>query len=454
MLKRCSPRRDRIGAVLASALVLLAALALTDAPAIAQERPRTLLDMLFGNGLQQPRPVYRIDPRARAAPPAQRQPIRRARKPRPKRPAPSAAAAPTAPTVAEKADDAKTVLVVGDFLAASLAGGLEDAYADNDMVRIQAAANGSSGLVRQDHYDWSRQLGPLIQQNKPAVVVMMIGSNDRQPIRSASGTLALRSPEWDTEYERRVDAIASIVQKSDVPLVWVGMPPFKYDRMSEDMVFFNDLYLQATNKVSGAFVQVWEGFVDENDGFVYSGPGVDGQTVQLRNSDGITMTDAGDAKLAFFAKKAIDRYMAGETSTAVGKIEPGMQLPPIANAANAVRTPPMSLDDPSLDGGDALLGGGSGPALTLQTSPRDKLVLTGRGTGHVNGRADDFAWNDKAGAVASGNNSIAYRGSLDMNKVRAEQGIKPPKPMPSILDAIMDDWAKQQQQQQDTPAKP
>nr|WP_245396621.1 SGNH family hydrolase [Jiella sonneratiae] len=410
--------------------------------------------MLFGNGLDRGQP-YRISPRYRITDPEtpERRPARRTtRKAKPQNPAPKAAAtAPdqtaAKPAVAAKKEDAKTILVVGDFLAASLANGLKDAYEDNPMVVVKAAANGSSGLVRQDHYDWSTQLAPLIEANDPAVLVMMIGSNDRQPFYGTDASLAVRSPEWNAEYQRRVDEIADIAAKQKVPLVWVGAPPFKFDRMSEDMVYFNDLYRQAAQRVSGEYVDVWEGFVDENDSFIYSGPSVDGQTVQLRNSDGITMTDAGNDKLAFFARKAIDRYVAADQTSEAPAPGARIDLPPIAGAATAVRSPPVSLDDPSLDGGEALLGGGSRAAgIDFEPSPRDKLVLIGRGTGHVDGRADDFAWNDKSSAVASDDKPVAFRGSIDLQKVRKEQGIKPPQEMPSILDAIMDDWSQDNSQ--------
>ncbi|MBP0615594.1 SGNH/GDSL hydrolase family protein [Jiella mangrovi] len=438
--------RRRRGSIATALLVMLAFLAgdllVHSSPAQAQQRPRTILDMLFGGGER--RQPYRVVPRyskppARAASPGPARRKTRARKSAPK----PVVAAPATP---EKSKDAKTVLVVGDFLAASLASGLKDAYGDNEGVSVKSAVSGSSGLVRQDHYDWSKELGPLIDADKPAVVVVMLGANDRQPIDGPSGKVSVRSPEWNAEYERRVDEIAGIVEKSKVPLVWVGAPPFKFDRMSEDMVYLNDLYRQAAQKVSGEYVDVWEGFVDETDGFIYSGPGVDGQTVQLRNSDGISMTDAGDDKLAFFAKKAIDRFVSADGPVALGGQPDGMQLPPLANAATAVRSPPVALDDPSLDGGESLLGGNATRiGMTLEASPRDKLVLTGRGTGHVDGRADDFAWNDKSGAVASDDQPVAYRGSIDLKKVRKEQGIKPPEAMPTILDAIMDDWSNDNQ---------
>ena len=437
-LKFCQTGVRAVAAILGLSFVCLLVFSFVQpSPAKAQQRPRTILDMLFGNGIERRQPA-RAQPRdaIRNPKPAPRKARQRPRAPK------AEAALPESTAQPEKEDGAQSVLVVGDFLAASLAKGLKDAYGDNRMVTIEPDASGSSGLVRQDHYDWSQELGPLIDTAKPAVVVMMIGANDRQPISGPSTTLAVRSPEWNDEYERRVDEIAAIVKQRGLPLIWVGAVPFKFDRMSDDMVFFNDLYRQAVQDVSGEYVDVWDGFVDEEDSFVYSGPSVDGQTVQLRSSDGITMTDAGAEKLAFFAKKAIDRFIAADAPQLSGSQNNGMVLPTIANAATAMRSPPVSLKDPSLDGGEALLGGGStAVGLKLEASPRDKLVLTGRGTGNVDGRADDFAWNDKTPAI-SAKRPVAYRGSIDLRKVRKEQGIKPPEEMPSILDAIIEDWEK------------
>ena len=62
--------------------------------------------------------------------------------------------APRAAEVA-KADDASRVLVVGDFMASALSKGLVEAYAEKSAVLVVDASNGSSGLVRDDYYDWT-----------------------------------------------------------------------------------------------------------------------------------------------------------------------------------------------------------------------------------------------------------------------------------------------------------
>ncbi|MCC4298293.1 SGNH/GDSL hydrolase family protein [Aurantimonas coralicida] len=443
-----SPARGWLARMMVATLAAIAVFVTAVVPqsaAYAQQRPRTVLEMLFGNQTREAAPPRRVI-RKRAAPRKQR--TRRSRSSSSsKRTSPSRAPATAAAAAPDKNDTAQTVLVVGDFMADSLAKGLSDVYADNADVKVKARANGSSGLVREDYYNWRTSLGPIMEEEKPAVVVVMIGSNDRQQIDTGSGSASLRSDAWVAEYQKRIAAIAGTVKEKGVPLVWVGVPSFKFDRMSEDMIFLNDLYSKGVASVSGEFVDVWDGFVDANGGFVYSGPGVSGQKVQLRGSDGITMTGDGADKLAFFAERAITKRLRNPAApgTAFSLSEeqlPNMQLPPISNAANAVNAAPVALDDPSLDGADRLLGAGAVQGFSLEPSPRDRLVLNGNSTGNIAGRADDFAWNEKRAAVSPGGPPIAYRGSLDLNKLRENEGIEPPEEMPSILDAIIEDWSR------------
>lgn len=442
--KRQSARTTLV-ALLAAVAVLVTGMA-----AEAQQRPRTVMEMLFGGGTQ-------------AAPerPAARQPVVRKKKVRMTRPAqrkqrsqaarskpagPQAAASAAA-TPAKK-EDARKVLVSGDFLAASLADGLSNLYADNDMVEIEARVDGSSGLVREDHYDWTEKLGPILDEVKPAVLVMMLGSNDRQPMTVGSRSFASRSEEWVRHYEERIGEITEATRSRNVPLVWVGTPAFKFDRMSEDMVFFNDLYRKGAANASGEYVDIWDGFVDANGAFAYSGPGVNGQTTQLRNSDGITMTSAGEEKLAFFAERAINR-MLGTTIAATDALILGpeqlsaIELPPLGNAANALQAAPVSIDDPSLDGADALLSAGAASGFSLEPSPRERLVINGGDTGGIEGRADSFAWSEKSASVTPSGPPIVSRGSLNLQSVRESEGIRPPAEMPTILDAILEDWSRE-----------
>jgi hypothetical protein len=260
--------------VLAAVCILVAAAASFEPSAAAQERTGfgwSLRDLLF------PRRRERI---------IQEQPAP-AVKPRPKRrsAAPDKPAEPAKPVV-EKAPDARVVLVVGDFMASGLADGLEETFADNPGVVIVNRSNGSSGFVRDDFYDWPAEIDGILKETKPAVALVMLGSNDRQQMKVGDVREAPRSDAWTKEYEARTKAFGKLIADDKVPFLWVGQPPFKIGRMSADMLAFNDIYRAAAEAESGEFVDIWDGFADENGGFVSSGPDINGQQVRLRADEG------------------------------------------------------------------------------------------------------------------------------------------------------------------------
>ena len=72
-----------------------------------------------------------------------------------------------APVVVEKLEDAKKVLVVGDFMAGSLGDGLKTAFETTPGIVIETRANGSSGLVRDDFFNWPQILPAYVAEVKP-----------------------------------------------------------------------------------------------------------------------------------------------------------------------------------------------------------------------------------------------------------------------------------------------
>ena len=303
-------------------------------------------------------------------------------------------AEPEVPVV-EKQPDAKVVLVVGDFLGGGLAEGLAAVYAENPRIRIVDKSNGSSGLVREDFYNWPQEIGPLIEAEKPAAVVVMLGSNDRQQLRVGDASEAPRTDKWTKEYDRRTKAFATAIRQHKVPLLWVGIPAFKSSKMTSDMLAFNEVYRTSAESVQGEFVDVWDGFVDENGSFVTVGPDINGQPVRLRSDDGINLTRAGKRKLAFYAEKPLNK-MLGETTSPNAAATAPAALPALAPDGAGVpapidRTVPISLNDPELDGGTELLG--ARPSADIATrSPTDRLTIDGLAPEAAPGRADDFSW--------------------------------------------------------------
>lgn len=388
MRKRVNRPTLRLGALGATVLVVTAVVLPPLSVAEAQERyyqRRSILDFFLGRRYID---EYPPAPGQNAAPRRQVVPKKKA--------APKAVAAPrpAAPVVPEekavqKLDNAQKILVVGDFLAGGLGVGLEAAFQDSPGIVIETHSNVSSGLVRDDYYNWPAQLTKFMDEAKPAMVVVMLGANDRQQMVTDIGKEKFRTDGWYAEYQRRVVAFGKQVTSRKIPLLWVGLPAFDSPSMTADAVQMNLLYRKQAESVGAEFVDIWDGFVSEGGDFIVTGSDINGQQVRLRTSDGINLTDAGRRKLAFYVEKPARRILGTQASPDLVRLDtgngPGLDLP-----ANTVgRTEPISLSDPNLDGGTELLGGRTLPTGNGK-SPRDLLVEQGEMAPAPTGRVDDY----------------------------------------------------------------
>lgn len=398
-------RRDRRHRVTAAIVIIIFWAAYGAAPAAAQQRTehRSIIDFLFGTH-RQPSPPQASFP-SRPKPPARRH-----------SPQPATRSSPPAVETVEKVADARKVLVVGDFVASGLADGLSEAFADAPGVVVVDRTNGSSGLVRDDYYDWPGRIGAIIEQEKPAAVVVLIGSNDRQAMRIAGTSEPVRSDAWTAAYTQRVEALARAVTSHELPLIWAGVPAFQSSSMSEDILAIDGIDRDAVAKAGGEFVDTWDGFVDENGKFVFTGSDINGQPVRLRGSDGINFTRAGKRKLAFYVEKPLRRLLGtAAASNAAGALDtlqpdqaaPAMQGPQLPEAIT--RTPPIGLRDPALDGDTALLGGA--PLPNAADTPRTLLVDDGKAAKPPAGRADDFTWAGHAKQATAGDRAAGPHGA-------------------------------------------
>jgi hypothetical protein len=298
-----------------------------------------------------------------------------------------------------KAPDAKKVLVIGDFMASALADGLGMATdADTDLV-IDPKPDGSSGLVRTDHLDWPQALRQAISERHPALVIIMLGSNDRQQMTVSGVKQKFRSDAWNVEYERRIGNLIKAATDSRVPFIWTGLPSFQSPSLSADAATLNNLYRAKVEAAGGVFIDIWDGFADEEGKFIASGSDFNGQPVRLRGADGLSLTKAGKRKMAFYLEKDLRRLTGTDEIANLIRLDAsnlplGEDIKP--PAATAILTvPPVSLADPELDGASQLLDGKLLPKTSGQ-SPRDLLIEKGETAIPPDGRIDDFRWQPTA----------------------------------------------------------
>lgn len=359
----------------------------------------------------QPQPLFPwfAQPREAARPqlpPREARPARRVRR--------FAPAAPKSdkPEVQE-IEPSTHVAVFGDSLAELVGQGLDDAFEEAEDIEIVRRARGDSGLVRSDVQDWPKTIQDYLAGDpKVRYAVVMLGMNDRQAIREGDTAHEPLSDRWKELYRQRVDDVIKVFAERKLPFVWVGVPPMKNEKLSADLISLNEIFRERVQKAGGIYVDIWPGFIDDQNRYAATGPDVDGQVARLRTPDGVHFTRAGARKAAHFADVELKRLMEARGAPAIAA--PSTDGTPAAKEldvdrlisaslpalpepqglpslpAKPVAGPVLPLTRPETSPGGALLSGR--PRLDGDAYLVDRALREGIAPPPKPGRADDFKW--------------------------------------------------------------
>ena len=356
------------------------------------------------------------------------------------------------------------VVVVGDSLADWLGYGLDELYADQPEIGVERKIRATSGLVRYDAknetLDWPQAIKDALVNEKPDAIVVMLGLNDRVSLRDknppapnakragepaqspnpAANPAAAQPPQdktaapvdseappqaaaqgdtqrpvpggsyefhtdpWATLYAKRIDDMINALKSKGVPIVWVGLPAIRGTKSTGDTSYLDELYRERAEKAGIVYVDIWDGFVDDQGRYAVQGPDFEGQIRRLRTADGVHFTKAGAVKLASYVDHELRRVM----STHVAPVAlPAPEAAPKSGTVGARPDvgPVLPLSANEAESGDLVgAGGRSNQALSDPTAA--KVLNRGDPLPAPAGRADDFSW-PRPGASASAAPEIA-----------------------------------------------
>ncbi|MBX3523930.1 MAG: DUF459 domain-containing protein [Xanthobacteraceae bacterium] len=283
------------------------------------------------------------------------------------------------------------VVVIGDTLADQLAQGLaETFFSERPEIAIIKKTRSSSGLVREDFYNWQKEAANIVANERATAFVVMLGLNDRQVLKDETGSHEIRSERWREIYAKRVDDFLAKLKEKGTPVYLTGLPPTANQKLSADMEYINDILRERAARAGMLYIDVWEGFVDEQGQFVSSGAAMDGQTRRLRVSDGIHFTRAGARKFAHYVERDLIRLFDSRVRSPY--LPYGVDLNPSTSGVKPIAGPVIPLNVPL--GQTRILEGetktANAPAFIDESTK--KVLVDGLPPPPVNGRADDFRW--------------------------------------------------------------
>jgi uncharacterized protein len=362
----------------------------------------------------------------------------------------------------------RNVLVLGDGMADWLAYGLEDAYTEQPDIGVIRKTKSTSGLIQYQSKgapaNWAAAAKDILTTEKPDVIVVMLGLNDRialrepapeksdtpedkkndnnarkpnakpadaksqskdnagdatgkradkaadselppddaeapplaspeKSIRSPNGIYQFRDDRWVELYSKKIDEMIAVAKAKGVPVVWVGLPAILGQKSTSDMLFLDALYRDAAGRTGITYVDIWDGFVDEEGRFQQKGPDFEGQIRQLRTYDGVYFTKPGARKLAHYVEREITRLLAARSGPIALPTEPATpdsNVVPGQPAPRPLAGPIVPLVAATVDS-DQLLGGPTTPPAAVDALAA-RVMIKGEPLSAPAGRADDFTW--------------------------------------------------------------
>ena len=133
---------------------------------------------------------------------------------------------------------------------------------------------------------------------------------------------------WAELYSKRIDDMIAALKTRGVPIMWVGLPAIRGAKSTTDMSYLDELYRARADKAGIAYVDIWDGFVDDQGRYVQDGPDFEGQTRRLRTYDGVYFTKAGAEKLGHYVEHDLRRVLG---SHVLPVALPGPEEQPPAN---------------------------------------------------------------------------------------------------------------------------
>ena len=218
--------------------------------------------------------------------------------------APAAAAVLRTPTRSNKL----RVAVIGDSLSQGLGPAIER-WMNPSVVRVLSLGRPSTGLSREDYFNWQAGMRQIVEEFRPDLVFVLLGSNDAQAQISRDGTaIPVGSVRWLEGYRERAANLLGEATRAGTHVVWVGIPIVKERQHWDFYRRVNDIYRDTVSADPlGTYVDTWTPFQGRDGGYAAFVRNDRGDLVEVRTPDGVHFTATGYSFVARMAIRAADQ---------------------------------------------------------------------------------------------------------------------------------------------------
>lgn len=209
--------------------------------------------------------------------------------------APAATTTTTAPLRVITPQAPLRVFIGGDSAAQPLGEAIITAGRQSGLLDVQLQFQLGTGFSRPETYNWPNRLAEIVTGTAPEAVVFFAGGNDYQdlsaPTTPYTRVAARDTPEWFTEYRRRVAGTMDLLAEPGRTVFWVGQPVMRDGDMDAALQQVNAIAAEEAAARPGiTFIDDRALFTDASGGYTAFLTLPSGEVVECRNGDGIHLT--------------------------------------------------------------------------------------------------------------------------------------------------------------------
>ncbi|OYQ79414.1 hypothetical protein B9T19_06480 [Ignatzschineria sp. F8392] len=184
---------------------------------------------------------------------------------------------------------------VGDSMMQGVAPRIKQALYQKEGIDGVDLSKQSTGLSYPNFYNWPKVVEETLAKDQDIrVMVVYLGANDPWdfPVPGRKQYLRFKSAEWERAYRSRIRQILLSAKAHDIPVIWLGAPCMRKDKLHNDMIYLNRLYQAEVERFNGYYLPTSEILGCSDAGYAAHVVTDKGQQ-RVRANDGIHFTVAG-----------------------------------------------------------------------------------------------------------------------------------------------------------------
>ncbi|MEI6412998.1 MAG: DUF459 domain-containing protein [Pseudomonadota bacterium] len=215
------------------------------------------------------------------------------------------------PPVVISRNSPRTILLVGDSLMQGMAMAIVHRLKKMKDYRVIDISRHSTGLTHPGYFNWPGQVRRLLEKETPQLMMVMLGANDMQDMRSQGRFVRFASERWKTLYAERVHDLLTAATDHAVPVIWLGLPAMRDQTLDNGTQVCALIHEQETQRAGQRYIATRKLLSDGNEAYT-AHLMLEGRKTLVRANDGIHLTPQG----ARFVANRVLPELTRETLTA------------------------------------------------------------------------------------------------------------------------------------------